>query len=365
MVITTKMLLENTRELNVLYVEDDKPLAILTGELLNAYFKRVDLAYDGKSGLEKYNNYKKENDYFYDLVITDINMPEMDGIVMSRAILSQNQTQSIIIVTAYNSTEYLVDSIGLGIDGYITKPIDNDQLFKSLFKASQAVHDHKMVEKYISQVEELNIELNESNKELLSKNQELEKSLRMLDTALHKDTITQVKPKDEDHIQVNEETIRKNEDIKSQIEQLISDDLFELREILNEIDVSIIEIINNIGNIDQENLNILIKHFARYAAILNYYTFFDELSTAMMSFSKTMQSTPLPEDKDVVHNVFIFLETFVYVLSKWQDDLSAGSETEINQLDASIISDMHTIINMWTQTQEEVAEEDLDDIFDF
>lgn len=86
----------------------------------------------------------------------------------------------------------------------------------------------------------------------------------------------------------------------------------------------------------------------------------------MSSFAETIKETALPEDEECVHNIFTFLETFVYVLSKWHDDLSSGEESKINQLDASIISDIETIQNMWTQTYGESAgEEELDDIFDF
>jgi len=358
--ISSEMLLETTRDLKVLFVEDDSDLCLATQNLLSLYFSQVDIAYDGKEGFEKYSAYKKLHGYNYDIVLTDINMPVMNGLDMAREILKVHESQSIIILTAHNSQEYLYESITLGIDGFMSKPIDNDQLFKTIFKISQAINDHKMIEDYMHQVEELNAELQDSNSALILKNKELEKSLRMLDTVISKEEI--IRPK----VDEIESTPAEQEDIKNQILQLINDDLFELKEILTEIDVTIIDTINNLENIPDENIELLVKHFSRYASILHYYTFFNELSLGMSDFSQMMRTTQLPNSEENVRNIFTFLETFVYVLSKWHNDLSSGDESKINQFDASIISDMATIKNMWIQTYDDnINEEDLDDIFDF
>lgn len=358
--ISAKMLLETTRDLKVLYVEDDEELCLVTKDLLELYFAQVDIAMNGKLGLEKFTSYKRENGEYYDIVMTDINMPVMDGLEMSKEIYTINETQAIVILTAHNSAEYLLESISLGIDGFMMKPIDNDQLFKTIFKISQALNDHKMIELYVQQVEDLNEELATKNETLLKKNQELEKSLRMLDTVIGKDEVIKSK--------AEEQTLscELDRDIQEQIFHLIHDDLFELKEILVEIDVTIIEIINNQESISSDNITLLVKHFTRYAAILNYYTFFNNLSLSMSGFAEIMKDIPLPTDEETVHNIFTFLETFIYVLSKWHDDLSSGDESKINQFDASIISDMETIQNMWTQSYgDSDGEENLDDIFDF
>ena len=61
----------------------------------------------------------------------------------------------------------------------------------------------------------------------------------------------------------------------------------------------------------------------------------------------------------------MLLESFMFVLGHWQDDISKGDGTKVNSFDASLISDMYTITNLWTQKEQEDSEEDLDDIFDF
>jgi DNA-binding response OmpR family regulator len=362
--ITTQMLLENTRDLNVLYVEDDKALSDTTEELLSMYFKSVRVAYDGEEGYNRYIQYEQENNAYYDLVIADINMPKLSGIEMSKKIYKINELQSIVLITAHNNSDYLFEAICIGVSGFVLKPIQTEQLFQALYRAVQSICNQKMIEDYLKQVEDLNIELEEKNSSLEFKNSELEKSLRMLDTVINRDEIIISKQKIiEDE---SEEAIQNREDIKEQIVQLISDDLFELKDVLTDIDVEIIAIINNIDVLSTIDLDNLIKGFSRYAAILNYYTFFSDLSLAMQKFAKIMQNTPLPEDKEIVNNVFIFLETFIYVLSKWHNDLSSGDENKLNQFDSSIISDMETIINMWTLKYEESnGVDNLDDIFDF
>jgi len=356
-----KLLLEYTRDLKVLYVEDDTQLLKTTAELLDNYFTLVDTASDGQAGLDKYLAYNKENDEFYDIVITDINMPNLNGIDMSKVMYSINPIQEIIITSAHNEVEYLSNAIELGINGFITKPIHNKQLTKIIYKVSQSISNQKFIDSHVEIIENLNIKLEQQNKELLIKNSELVKSFRMLDTMVNKKNLMNLK--DEEKISADDES---DEDlIKAQIQDLINDDLFELREIHAEIDYAIINIMQNNNPVLSDIVEDLVKQFAKYASILSFYTFFDELGASMLNFSKTLNENPLPENEESIKNIFMLLESFMYVLGKWQEDLSSGDESKINSLDASIISDMHTITNMWTQKEQLSSEDDLDDIFDF
>ncbi|MCF6331627.1 MAG: response regulator [Sulfurimonas sp.] len=348
-----KLMLQYTKVLNVLYVEDDSMLLESTKKVFDNYFKNVDIAVDGQEGLELYIEYHKKNGVYYDLVITDINMPNMDGMAMSEEILNKNDMQAIIITTAYNEIQRLQEAIDIGVFGFITKPIKHENLNKILYKISRTICDRIFVESHITKIEKLNIKLEKQN-------EELSKSLRMLDTVISKDKTTHSEDK-------TKTTEIDDEEQKQKIEQLkllIQDDLYELKEILSEIDVVVIKFINNPQEIDTSSLDELILLFSRYASILSFYTIFDELSIAMSNFSVTLKENPLPEDVENTKNIFMFLETFMYVLDRWHTDLFSGDENKINALDASIINDMHTITNMWTQKEEE-ADENLDGIFDF
>jgi len=139
-VIDVKELCKYTKDLTLLYVEDDISQSTSTKELLGNYFKNIDTAMDGKEGLDKYFLYMKENATYYDLVITDISMPKLTGIEMSRAILEKNSTQPIIITTAHNDIEFLTEAIDIGVEAFVTKPITGKQLTKALYKVSKYIH---------------------------------------------------------------------------------------------------------------------------------------------------------------------------------------------------------------------------------
>jgi len=66
--IDNKLILENSKKLNILYVEDDEQIQTSTRKLFLNFFASVDVAIDGQDGLEKYNKYLKENSNYYDLV---------------------------------------------------------------------------------------------------------------------------------------------------------------------------------------------------------------------------------------------------------------------------------------------------------
>jgi len=356
-----KTMIQYTKVLNILYVEDDSILLESTKKVFDNYFKSVDTAHDGQEGLRLYEDYHKKNGSYYDLVITDINMPKMNGMEMSEEILIQNDMQAIIITTAHNEIQKLQEAIDIGISGFVTKPIKHEKLNNALYRISRAISDRIFVESHITKIEELNIKLEEQNREL-------SKSLRMLDTVINKKQIIESKNKSKEKTKVEQEQAKleaqEKEQKTEQLKLLIEDDLYELKEILSEIDVVIIKIINNIYETDIDSLDELISLFSKYASVLSFYTIFDELSVAMTGFSITLKENPLPDNIENIKNIFMLLETFTYVLDKWHIDLSSGDENKINSLDASIINDIRTITNMWTQKEEEV-DENLDDIFDF
>lgn len=127
-------------DLTILYVEDDVDIL----ENVTSYLERrvftVIAAKNGKEGLKLYNEKKP------DLVITDIRMPEMDGIQLSREIKSQNPEALIIIMSAFSDLEYLMTSIQLGINQYILKPMDFNKLTSSIQKAYSIIQSRREYE---------------------------------------------------------------------------------------------------------------------------------------------------------------------------------------------------------------------------
>ncbi len=74
-----------------------------TSELFNYFFNSIDLASNGEDGLEKYLSYYEQTTKFYDIVITDINMPQINGIELSKQIYTYNNLQPILVISAHAS----------------------------------------------------------------------------------------------------------------------------------------------------------------------------------------------------------------------------------------------------------------------
>ena len=150
--------LKNSAEnLTILYVEDEQDILHSMTNYLEKFFHTVYTAANGKIGLELYEKYRP------DIVITDINMPVLDGFQMAQAIRNINEDQNILVISAYSDTENFTRFIQLGIDGYILKPIDFEQLNTALYKVAYKITQYKENIQYKQNlehmVEEKNIEV--------------------------------------------------------------------------------------------------------------------------------------------------------------------------------------------------------------
>jgi len=114
------------QDLTILYVEDDIDTQRLIKKILDSSAKEVYIASDGVEGLEMYKEKQP------DIVLTDICMPNMNGLNMSKEIKEINPKQPIAIFTAFDNPEYLKGASELEIGTYILKPFDNEQFFNSL-----------------------------------------------------------------------------------------------------------------------------------------------------------------------------------------------------------------------------------------
>lgn len=114
------------KDISILYVEDDEAARNATVKILSKLFDKITVAVDGLDGLEKF----EQNDI--DMVITDINMPNMNGIQMLERIKLIDPNFYAIVLTAYSDRENFMATISLGVRGYITKPINVTQLIDAL-----------------------------------------------------------------------------------------------------------------------------------------------------------------------------------------------------------------------------------------
>ena len=135
--ITVSKLMEYAADIKVLYVEDDKGIQEEIHDFLGRFFPSIDLAGNGEEGLELY---KSKN---YDIVISDINMPKMNGIEMVQAIKQISEEQKVIITSAYNEPQYLMELIDAGVDKFVLKPFNNKKFLLVLYKISEQIYNKK------------------------------------------------------------------------------------------------------------------------------------------------------------------------------------------------------------------------------
>jgi len=147
-----KELLSHTKKMNVLFVEDDKEARDEILLILQRFFNKVIVAVDGIDGIEKF----KENDI--DLIITDINMPRLNGLDMLIKIKNINPDIHSIILSAYNETEYFVNAILLGVNGFMLKPFLLDQFLNTLnriYKNIEIQEEMKYLQCLLSQYQQI------------------------------------------------------------------------------------------------------------------------------------------------------------------------------------------------------------------
>ncbi len=132
----------NLEGLKILYVEDEKDAREQLSEILQMFGAVVVEGQNGEEGLMLFGSEHP------DMVITDINMPVMDGISMSKAIRELNKHIPILMTTAFSETDYLVRSIETGVNGYLIKPIKKEQLVQKVGHLAMMVQEHKEAELY-------------------------------------------------------------------------------------------------------------------------------------------------------------------------------------------------------------------------
>ncbi len=151
--------LELGKYLTVLYVEDSDMVRESTLDMLDEYFEHIDVAVNGEEGLSKYKQFYEENNTYYDVVITDINMPKMNGIKMLEAIRMINPKANIVVTSAHNEAGYLLTLINMGISNFILKPMGIEQIKQVLSRVTQSIKNQKKIEEYHAKMQEANLAL--------------------------------------------------------------------------------------------------------------------------------------------------------------------------------------------------------------
>jgi len=129
--------------IRVLYIEPDEKLR---KDIFDVFFHNIDIAVNGEDGYQYFQNNK------YDLIITSMKMPKMSGIELITKIREVSKDISILVVST--QTDYFVDLIKLGIDGFILKPIEIAQFTSIVSKVIEKIQNKAELYHYRTNLEQ-------------------------------------------------------------------------------------------------------------------------------------------------------------------------------------------------------------------
>ena len=137
-----KDIIKITQTLKLLYVEDDEDARNTTLEMLKNFFTDISVAVDGQEALDIFH------EKTFDLIISDVNMPKLDGIDMLKEVRSIDADIPVLIFSAHNEVRYFIETIKLGVDGYILKPLKLSQFILVIRKVVEKISLKQQSENY-------------------------------------------------------------------------------------------------------------------------------------------------------------------------------------------------------------------------
>jgi len=158
------------KNLTILYVEDDEITRLKLAKILKRIFKDVLLASNGLEGYILFQEQQLANNTI-DLILSDINMPKMNGIEMLENIRNLDTEIPIIYTTARTESEHLLNAIELNVNHYVLKPIDTEDIISRIQKVCEKKYYQNMIqakknelEKYLGIIDNVAIVLKMNSK---------------------------------------------------------------------------------------------------------------------------------------------------------------------------------------------------------
>ncbi|MDD5372631.1 MAG: response regulator [Sulfurimonas sp.] len=138
-----------SKDIGILYVEDNQGLSKNMQTLLSRIFDNVYIAYNGEDGYNEYIKHKPK------IVITDVNMPIMSGFEMIKKIKALELECKIIILSAYDEKEDLYKALELGVFSYLHKPAKAPELVDAIYNATVAIQKEENSRIFLNQLQNI------------------------------------------------------------------------------------------------------------------------------------------------------------------------------------------------------------------
>lgn len=129
------------KNLTVLVAEDDITVLNEMAEMLLVFFKEVLLASNGEEAFSLYKMKKP------DIILSDIRMPVSDGISFAKQIRAVDLTTPIVLISSYSEKPLLLNALNSGVDGYILKPFELEEVLQGIMKSLKrsGIHEENIV----------------------------------------------------------------------------------------------------------------------------------------------------------------------------------------------------------------------------
>jgi YesN/AraC family two-component response regulator len=111
--------IEKLKSIKILFVEDEEDLCNIISDTLSKLQANFETAQNGQMALDRFN---ESGDF--DLIVTDINMPVMNGLELIKNVREVNTDIPVIIMSAHTEPEYIKSAEELGVENYLLKPFD-------------------------------------------------------------------------------------------------------------------------------------------------------------------------------------------------------------------------------------------------
>ncbi|MHB8846590.1 MAG: response regulator [Nitrospirota bacterium] len=151
---------QNLMELSVLYVEDDAAAREEIAVFLKRRVAGLVTAANGEEGLAMFRRDRP------DLVVTDIQMPVMNGLTMARAMREEYRGIPIIVTTAHSDIANMLEAIDIGVDQYVMKLVDSDKLAAALEKCTEIIEYRRAHKRFLAEREKLIADLRKALAEI-------------------------------------------------------------------------------------------------------------------------------------------------------------------------------------------------------
>lgn len=170
-----KSIIEFSKELDVLFIEDNSEVREQITKLLQNFFPKVKTANDGEEAYNIYRKFKDENSKKFDLIISDLSLPKLDGITLCKKILQEDPEQIILVISAHTESTKLINLIEIGIYKFLQKPVDYENFISTIITTINKIKNIHEYNLNLTQIKTKNKEL-----DILSKTDKLTKAKNRL-----------------------------------------------------------------------------------------------------------------------------------------------------------------------------------------